>query len=93
MISKLRWKAPEVMTIKPKFTFEADVFSFAIVLWEIATFNVPYLEIDDIIIKDGVLEGERLDIPSEVPDEFKSLIEMCWVHKPNQRPVLFFKVK
>ncbi|KAF0899577.1 hypothetical protein E2562_020770 [Oryza meyeriana var. granulata] len=36
-----RWMAPEIINHKP-YDHKADVFSFAIVLWELATSKVPY---------------------------------------------------
>jgi len=54
--------------------------------WEIASCQVPYEGFDADTIKDSVKSGERLDIPSSCPVEFKELIELCWNQEYKQRP-------
>jgi len=56
------------------------------VFWEIASCQVPYEGYDADTIKDSVKSGERLDIPTHCPSEFKELIELCWHQEPKQRP-------
>ena len=54
--------------------------------WEIASCQVPYEGFDAHTIESSVLRGERLDIPSSCPVEFKELIELCWHQEHKQRP-------
>ena len=45
-----RWMAPEVIEHKPYDT-KADVFSFAIVLWELLTCKVPYSDMTPLQVR------------------------------------------
>lgn len=64
---------------------KVDVFSFAIILWEIALRQTPWPE-----LKFGSQFAERYqkkERPKIPPDNaFKSLIERCWAHVPSERP-------
>ncbi|CAA6660521.1 unnamed protein product [Spirodela intermedia] len=42
-----RWMAPEIMNHQP-YDHKADVFSFGIVLWELATSKIPYSDLTPI---------------------------------------------
>ena len=48
--------APEVIEHKP-YDEKADVFSFAIVLWELLTCKVPYNEMTPLQVGSGMGEG------------------------------------
>jgi len=83
----LQWTAPELLkNWNTKFNSKCDVYSYAIVLWEIATRQKPYEDSSDVIIKINVTSGERLPIPDTVPQQFAQLITQCWDHDPKKRP-------
>jgi len=86
VFGSLLWKAPETFSFKNPYTDKADIYALGIVFWEIASCQVPYEGFDAETIKDSVKSGERLDIPSNCPVEFKELIELCWNQEPKQRP-------
>jgi len=86
VFGSLLWKAPETFSIKNPYSDKADIYALGIVFWEIASCQVPYEGFDFDTIKDSVKIGERLDIPSACPVEFKVLIEHCWHQDPKQRP-------
>lgn len=80
------WTAPEVIlgeTVNRK----ADVFSFAIILWELVTREEPYSGLPGIEVAIKVAqEGLRPRIPKFCPDGYASLIQVCWEHDPKKRP-------
>ncbi|VAH39280.1 unnamed protein product [Triticum turgidum subsp. durum] len=81
-----RWMAPEVINHKP-YDHKADVFSFAIVLWELVTSKVPYENLTPLQAALSVRQGLRLVIPSGVHPRISKLIQRCWGENPNTRPV------
>ncbi|CAB4319623.1 unnamed protein product [Prunus armeniaca] len=72
-----RWMAPEVINHQP-YDQKADVFSFAIVLWELVTAKVPY---------DTRL---RCKLPWELDStghpKLLELMQKCWDADPSNRP-------
>ena len=81
----LQWKAPELLKFgKP--SKASDIYSLGVVFWELATGCVPYEDVDEAVLCQGVRHGDRLDIPTGVPLAFTSLISSAWRQEPNQRP-------
>ncbi|UJR17341.1 hypothetical protein I4U23_004236 [Adineta vaga] len=80
----LQWKAPELLKFGKPST-ASDIYSLAIVFWELATRCIPYDGLDEAIVCQGVKSGERLDIPQDVPSNFASLIISAWQQDPNKR--------
>jgi len=86
-VGTLRYMAPEKFKLGSKFTLACDMFSVGIVLWEIATGEVPYGGENESNIREAVRAGERLDIHGDVPAEYRDLIVACWEHDPSKRIV------
>ncbi|CAF1169755.1 unnamed protein product [Rotaria sordida] len=81
----LQWKAPELLRFgKP--SKASDIYSLGVVFWELATGCVPYEELDEATISQGVKAGERLEIPNDVPSTFASIISNAWSQEPSKRP-------
>mmetsp|Transcript_5063 Transcript_5063/g.10998 ORF Transcript_5063/g.10998 Transcript_5063/m.10998 type:complete len:609 (-) Transcript_5063:1179-3005(-) len=81
-----RWMAPEVIEHKP-YDEKADVFSFAIVIWELLTTKVPYGDMTPLQAAVGVVQkGLRPGIPQNCPPTLAELMEMCWHQSPAVRP-------
>ena len=78
--------APEVIEHKP-YTEKADVFSFAVVLWELLTCRIPYNEMTPLQAAVGVVQkGLRPGIPSNTPPALGQLMEACWAQDAGYRP-------
>ncbi|CAG7860728.1 unnamed protein product [Brassica rapa] len=81
-----RWMAPEVIEHKP-YTHKADVFSYAIVLWELLTGDIPYAFLTPLQAAVGVVQkGLRPKIPKKTHPRVKGLLERCWQQEPKERP-------
>ncbi|XP_071695955.1 serine/threonine-protein kinase STY17-like [Rutidosis leptorrhynchoides] len=81
-----RWMAPEVIEHKP-YDHKADVFSFAIVLWELLTGEVPYSYLTPLQAAVGVVQqGLRPTIPKQTHPKLTELLESCWQQNPTMRP-------
>lgn len=81
-----RWMAPEVIQHQ-FYNTKADVYSFAICIWEMLTAQNPYTHLSPIQAAMQVVEKDlRPKIPSRTPSEFASLIRNCWDKDHNARP-------
>lgn len=86
-IGTYQWMAPEV--IKGfKYTEKADVFSFGIILWELATRKPPYYGIDGQVVSQRVVKENLRPKISErdAPGPFLELMRRCWHEDPERRP-------
>ncbi|KRX09626.1 Regulator of chromosome condensation 1/beta-lactamase-inhibitor protein II [Pseudocohnilembus persalinus] len=85
-IGTYQWMAPEVIAGQT-YTEKADVFSFGIILWEIASRQPPYRDKTGIQVSYEVLNSDlRPPIPSDTPSDFGDLIKLCWDKNPSLRP-------
>ncbi|CAF2770871.1 unnamed protein product [Rotaria sp. Silwood2] len=81
----LPWTAPEILRLE-RHTDKSDIYSLGVVFWELATYEIPYYEYPDDVIRASVLAGDRLKIPESTPSVFRELIKKCWAQNPNDRP-------
>lgn len=83
------WMAPEVLC-SSEYSLKADIYSFAIVMFEIITREIPYKGLSHDDIKEKVLsQHERPDmslIPPSCPKPLQKLMAMCWRSDPAKRP-------
>lgn len=83
-----RWMAPEVIT-HARYGAKCDVYSFAIVLWEIASAGaMPYPGMPSLHVALGVAQspGLRPNIPMSAPAELVRLMPRCWAEVADDRP-------
>ena len=78
-VGSLRWMAPELLGLKPKYSVGSDIYAYGMVLWELASREIPYASVFvDSIIQGAVASGEREDVPEGCPVKLASLIQGCW---------------
>ncbi|KAL3824825.1 hypothetical protein ACJIZ3_020854 [Penstemon smallii] len=81
-----RWMAPEMIKEKHH-TKKVDVYSFAIVLWELFTALTPF---DDMTPEQAAFavcqKNVRPPLPPSCPTAFCRLIHRCWSSNPEKRP-------
>ncbi|KAK6118795.1 hypothetical protein DH2020_047486 [Rehmannia glutinosa] len=80
-----RWMAPEVINHQP-YDQKADVFSFAIVLWELVTAKIPYDTMTPLQAALGVRQGLRPELPENAHPKLLDLMQRCWGALPSDRP-------
>jgi serine/threonine protein kinase len=83
----IAWTAPEVLS-RLVYSEKADVYSYAIILWELAT-NPPNLYPQFQFahqIAAFVIEGNRPPIPKACPPLLLNLMTSCWNGQPELRP-------
>ena len=85
----IRWMAPESIR-DGKFTSQSDVWSYGVVLWEIATLaELPYQGFSNSEVLSQVKRGQHLHPPEDCHDVLGSLMLQCWQDNPNSRPTFF----
>ena len=82
-----RWMAPEVVSHQP-YDSKCDVFSYAIVLWEVASGGgVPYAGLSPLQAAVGVVQhGLRPQLPATSHPALARLMVACWAQQPAARP-------
>lgn len=87
-VGTAQWMAPEMLRSSPFYDEKVDVYSFAVLLWELLTLQEPYKGVpqDQVIL--GVIErGVRPPLPSHYgPPGLVALIQTCWAEDPADRP-------
>ncbi|XP_072512493.1 proto-oncogene tyrosine-protein kinase Src isoform X2 [Salminus brasiliensis] len=82
----IKWTAPEA-ALYGRFTIKSDVWSFGVLLTELATKGrVPYPGMVNREVLDQVERGYRMPCPSECPDSLHELMLTCWRKEPEERP-------
>jgi serine/threonine protein kinase len=84
----VRWRAPEAFEIEKKYTKAADVYSFAMVFFEVLTGEVPFAHSQRIQIDSMVRNGERpiLSPDDHCPKHVSAVIKKCWAQRAKDRP-------
>lgn len=87
-VGTIQWMAPELLRSSPYYDEKVDVYSFAMMLYEILTMKEPYLGMSQDQIVMGVIErGLRPELASHYgPPGLIDLIEQCWAENPVERP-------
>lgn len=82
----IKWMAPESINFR-KFTKASDVWSFAVLVWEILSFGVkPFEGIKNSLVINKIENGDRLPLPEICPPSLYNLLLHCWRYEPTERP-------
>ena len=78
--------APELLD-ENVFTEKSDVYSYAMVLWEIYDRRLPWTGLKpQQILSKVLIKRARPDIPKTMPDDMISLMKSAWADEPDARP-------
>ncbi|GMG16643.1 unnamed protein product [Phytophthora fragariaefolia] len=90
LVGTTRWMAPEVMRGERIYTSKVDIYSLALILWELIEGNLPFENTRwNHEVEDFVLKGVRPNIRSDMcPLRWKLLIVTCWQADPRERPTI-----
>lgn len=90
LVGTTRWMAPEVMRGERIYTSKVDIYSLALILWELNEGTLPFENTRwNHEVEDFVLKGERPTIHADLcPLRWKSLIVKCWHADPHERPTI-----
>lgn len=80
------WMAPEVLRNEQS-NEKCDVYSFGVILWELATLRMPWGGMNPMQVVGAVgFQDRRLEIPKEIDPLVARIIWECWQKDPNLRP-------
>ena len=80
------YTAPEILE-KKRYGPKVDVYSFGVILWEMASRQIPYRDkTHQDIYEHVVTRGWRLPGSSSISEPMFELIKRCWSANPNERP-------
>lgn len=81
-----RWMAPEVIRHE-LYATPCDIYSFAILAWEMLTFRVPFDNMMPVEAAFAVArEAKRPPIPASCPAPIRQMLEACWTQEASKRP-------
>ncbi|KAK8840242.1 hypothetical protein M9Y10_031187 [Tritrichomonas musculus] len=71
------------------FTKKADVYAFAIIVYEIMTGEKPFENLSNSleIVNEITKNHGRPKFTKQIPDCYRKLIEKCWSEDPSERPI------
>jgi serine/threonine protein kinase len=79
------WTAPEIVR-RERYTERADVFSLGVIMWEVATRELPFAGDENARVALHIVEGKRPSIPANMPPGYADLMQACWHGEALQRP-------
>ena len=84
-----RYMAPECATSE-RYEFPADVYSFAITLWEICTLEKPFAKAKSIdsLHKMTISAKTRPSLRKVASKDAKEILKACWDPEPRARPTI-----
>jgi serine/threonine protein kinase len=89
-LGTVQWMAPEVIK-QNKYSTKCDVYSFGIIMWEIATRKKLYENMNQsqiiykVCFEKGRPEMQEWD-KFNAPKDYRELMEKCWDDDENKRP-------
>lgn len=83
----LRWMAPEVFTQCTRYSVKADMFSYALCLWELLTGEIPFAHLKPAAAAaDMAYHHVRPPIGYSIPKPISALLMRGWNSCPEDRP-------
>lgn len=80
-----RWMAPEVIRHEP-YSSKADVYSFAIILWQLLTHDEPFVDLEAVDAANLVANNNlRPPFPEGAPTKLIDLIKANWSDDASAR--------
>ena len=90
----LAWMAPELFEYdeetgqaKNKHSYESDMYSYGMVLWELAARKIPFDSAPNpMVVISWISKGKQEKIPNDTPKKVAKLINFCWNAEAKKRP-------
>ncbi|KZT27299.1 hypothetical protein NEOLEDRAFT_1130828 [Neolentinus lepideus HHB14362 ss-1] len=97
LVGTVNWQAPELWHAHPKYNHKVDVFSLAMVFWEMLQWHIPNKKFPwEGMNEHAIYEivGAKRQRPSisglrkQWCPEIVDLMERMWIHDPQERPTM-----
>jgi len=76
-VGTIAWMAPEILC-REKVSKSCDVYSYGVLLFEIATQQLPFSNVLPFMVPAMIAEGKRPTIPEKCDPHLAALIQHCW---------------
>ncbi|KAG0224537.1 hypothetical protein BGW42_005056 [Actinomortierella wolfii] len=88
--SFVRWLAPEKMMPKEtRYGPECDIYSFGMLLFEIASNHIPFKNYRDRELPELIVLKDYYEtVPEGTPTEYANIMSACWSHDSKLRPTI-----
>jgi len=95
LVGTIQYMAPEMLTAaaagQSEYSAAVDIYSFAIILWQLLTCGSPFeRELEDYgrvgLLHRIAREGLRPEVPGWSPPQLSQLIKECWADAEHMRP-------
>eukprot|EP01130_Rhizamoeba_saxonica_P017436 TRINITY_DN844_c0_g2_i1.p1 TRINITY_DN844_c0_g2~~TRINITY_DN844_c0_g2_i1.p1 ORF type:complete len:612 (-),score=100.65 TRINITY_DN844_c0_g2_i1:45-1880(-) len=90
------WMPPEVFQGE-QYNQMSDIYSFAILLWELLQIGFPFFEYSEEYagkaksdFTDAIIKGLRPTIPQNTKTEYRKIMNECWNHNKLDRPTFVY---
>eukprot|EP01125_Pyxidicula_operculata_P002669 TRINITY_DN12515_c0_g1_i1.p1 TRINITY_DN12515_c0_g1~~TRINITY_DN12515_c0_g1_i1.p1 ORF type:complete len:558 (+),score=142.44 TRINITY_DN12515_c0_g1_i1:445-2118(+) len=83
------WASPEQINPNAPVSFPTDVYSMAIVVWEMLTLEQPWDGFTTYNLIMGTTQGQFKQyhqLPKQTPPQLSIMLSKCWLVEPNKRP-------
>eukprot|EP01127_Copromyxa_protea_P009001 TRINITY_DN2088_c0_g3_i3.p1 TRINITY_DN2088_c0_g3~~TRINITY_DN2088_c0_g3_i3.p1 ORF type:complete len:583 (+),score=151.48 TRINITY_DN2088_c0_g3_i3:716-2464(+) len=81
----LNWCPPEILSGKEP-TEKSDVYSYAVICWELISHEIPYKGKQPIEIIRSIENNKTLEIPKSTNPNYSQILNSCWQLDPSNRP-------
>jgi len=83
------WASPEQINPNSTVSYPTDVYSFAIICWEMLSQKVPWDGVSTFQLITATAAGDFKKwhpIPKNTTQQFEFLLTKCWLPEPERRP-------
>ena len=74
-VGSLNWCPPEILLKRAPYTKKSDVYSYGMVLYELACREPPFKGMNPLQVVRAIDENEMPELPADLDEDFRELVE------------------